>query len=45
MSSRILIAAGLIAALALAACGKQGELDRPAPLFGAKAKAEYEARQ
>jgi hypothetical protein len=33
------------AALALSACGKQGDLERPAPLWGAKAKAEYEASQ
>jgi hypothetical protein len=33
------------AALALSACGKQGDLEQPAPLWGAKAKAEYEARQ
>jgi hypothetical protein len=39
-------AAVLIAAAALlAACGKQGVLEQPAPLFGAKAKAEYEARK
>lgn len=33
------------AALSLAACGKQGVLEQPAPLFGARAKAEYEARK
>ena len=33
------------AALALSACGKQGALERPAPLWGAKAKARYEAQQ
>lgn len=38
------LAATLIAVSALlASCGKQGVLERPAPLFGAKAKADYEA--
>jgi hypothetical protein len=34
-----------IAALVLAGCAKVGTLDRPAPLWGAKAKAEYRAQQ
>jgi predicted small lipoprotein YifL len=39
-------AAVLLAACAsLAACGKQGSLEQPAPLFGAKAKAAFEARK
>ncbi|HEY5107662.1 MAG TPA: hypothetical protein VII73_12970 [Caulobacteraceae bacterium] len=33
------------AALALGACGKVGALDRPAPLYGEKAKAQYQAEQ
>ncbi len=33
------------AALMLAACGKVGTLDQPAPLYGAKAKAQYQARK
>lgn len=33
------------AALALAGCAKVGTLDRPAPLFGEKAKAKYRAEQ
>jgi predicted small lipoprotein YifL len=45
MTPRILIPALVMALLGLAACGKQGQLDRPAPLFGAKAKAEYEAQR
>ncbi|MDB5459299.1 MAG: hypothetical protein JWO72_1040 [Caulobacteraceae bacterium] len=48
MTPRILIPAAVIAALSLsglAACGKQGNLERPAPLFGAKARAEYEAQR
>jgi hypothetical protein len=31
--------------LALGACAKVGTLDRPAPLFGEKAKAKYRAEQ
>lgn len=31
--------------LSLAACGKQGELERPAPMWGAAEKAKYEADQ
>jgi len=39
---------GLVAAAAcaaLAGCGKQGMLERPPPLFGDRAKAEYEAQK
>jgi hypothetical protein len=39
------LSAALATAACLAACGKEGSLDRPAPLFGAKAKAEYKAEQ
>lgn len=39
-----LLAVG-VAALALAACGRVGPLDQPAPLYGAKAKADYRAKQ
>jgi hypothetical protein len=39
--SRLLIPAILLGALSLSACGKQGTLDRPAPLFGRSAQAEY----
>jgi len=31
--------------LSLAGCGKIGPLEQPAPLFGARAKAEYKADQ
>lgn len=31
--------------LMLGACGRVGTLDQPAPLYGAKAKAEYRARK
>jgi predicted small lipoprotein YifL len=43
--SLIALAAVLTLGAALAGCGKQGDLERPAPLWGAKAKAEYEAQQ
>jgi hypothetical protein len=43
--SRLVACAALAGALVLAGCGKEGQLDRPAPLFGAKAKAEYKAEQ
>jgi hypothetical protein len=33
------------AALALTGCAKVGTLDRPAPLFGEKAKAQYRAQK
>lgn len=42
-AARILVLAG--AALALAACGKVGELDRPGPLWGEQAKADWAAKQ
>ena len=35
----------LSAAMALAGCGKIETLEQPAPLYGAKAKAEYQARK
>jgi hypothetical protein len=35
----------LAATLALGACGKVGALEQPAPLYGAKAKADYNARK
>ena len=34
-----------LAALVLAGCAKVGTLDRPAPLFGERAKAEYRAQK
>ena len=33
------------ALLALTACGRVGALDQPAPLYGEKAKADYQARK
>ena len=32
-------------AVALSGCGKTGELEQPAPMFGAKAKADYAAKK
>jgi len=38
--------AGVLAAAAgLSACGKQGVLEQPPPLFGSRARAEYEANK
>jgi hypothetical protein len=34
-----------IAALILASCGRVGPLDQPAPLYGDKAKADYQAKK
>ena len=46
MTYRPLFLAALIAAgVVLAGCGKTGELEQPAPLYGAKAKADYDARR
>jgi hypothetical protein len=44
----LMIACGVAAMLAgagLAGCGKTGQLERPAPLFGERAKAEYDAQK
>jgi hypothetical protein len=44
--SRLAICAGLVGVLGLAACGKQGALERPGPLFGggkSQARLEREA--
>ena len=35
----------LLAGTSLAGCGKQGPLERPAPLFGSRARAQYEAEK
>lgn len=43
---RLKVAAGAFAlAAATAACGRQGALARPAPLFGEQAHADYQAEQ
>jgi len=43
--SRLLVVTLLAACAALAGCGKVGALEQPAPLFGAQAKADYDAKQ
>jgi len=45
VSPRLLIAVGAfgLAASSLVGCGKIGPLEQPAPLFGARAKAQYQA--
>ncbi|MFI4934908.1 MAG: hypothetical protein ACHP7N_09845 [Caulobacterales bacterium] len=46
MTRVALIAIGLFAlAASLSGCGKQGDLDRPGPMWGAKEKAAYEAQR
>jgi hypothetical protein len=45
MTSRLALVALLASAAALSACGKQGELVRPKPLYGEGAKAEYARQQ
>jgi predicted small lipoprotein YifL len=39
------VAMALALALALTACGRVGGLEQPAPMYGAKAKADYAARK
>ncbi len=39
------LATAVVACALLVACGRVGTLDQPAPLYGAKAKAEYQARK
>ena len=44
MSRRVVaVVVGLGLGVALAGCGRQGDLDRPGPLWGAKAKADWAA--
>ena len=46
MSRTLAIALAVaLAAGTLGGCGKQGDLERPAPMWGEKAKADYEAQQ
>ena len=45
MRPLLVLAAAALLAAPLGACGKQGDLERPAPLWGARAKAEYEAQK
>jgi len=43
--SVIVALAGLSVVAAIVSCGRQAELQRPAPLWGAKAKAEWAAQK
>jgi predicted small lipoprotein YifL len=45
MRTAILALAGLALVAALASCGKQADLERPGPMWGPKAKAEYSAQK
>jgi predicted small lipoprotein YifL len=45
MRRKTLTVLGFVSLAALSACGKQGALERPAPLFGSRARAEYEAER
>lgn len=46
MSPRPAAALALVLALAgVAACGRRGDLEQPAPLFNERARADFEARQ
>jgi predicted small lipoprotein YifL len=40
-----MLALALLAAATLAGCGKTGELERPAPLFGDQARRDYDAQK
>jgi predicted small lipoprotein YifL len=44
-SIRIILLVSTTAMLALAACGRVGALEQPAPLYGAKVKADYQAKK
>ena len=45
MIARPVYAIALLASLSLAGCGKLGDLEQPAPMFGAQAKADYQAQR
>jgi hypothetical protein len=45
MRQIVLALAGLSLVVAVASCGKQSDLQRPAPMWGAKAKADYAAQK
>ena len=44
MTRRATLLLSAAALLALTACGRVGALDQPAPLYGEKAKADYQAK-
>jgi hypothetical protein len=41
----VLLTGSLLVGASLSGCGKMGNLDQPAPLYGAKAKADYDQKQ
>ena len=43
--ARLGMIAFFFGAVSLSGCGKTGELEQPAPLFGAQAKADYAAKK
>ena len=45
MIARIAVILVFAAGIGVSACGKLGDLEQPAPLFGAKAKADYQQQQ
>ena len=45
MRTLILVLATASLATGIAACAKQGDLDRPGPMWSAQSKAEYEAQK
>ncbi len=45
MIARIAVILVFAAGIGVSACGKLGDLEQPAPLFGARAKADYERQQ
>ena len=45
MRTAIIALAGISLVVALASCGKQSDLERPGPMWGAKTKAEYSAQK
>jgi predicted small lipoprotein YifL len=45
MRAAIVTLAALSVVVALASCGKQADLERPGPMWGARAKADYAAQK
>ena len=45
MIARVALAFVFVASVGLSACGKLGDLEQPPPLFGQKAKSDYERHQ
>ncbi len=40
-----LVSLALVGSMTLGACGRVGTLEQPAPLYGAKAKADYQRKK